>query len=211
MAMTPRVMDMYSLTRTQPDSFKKAKAAGLWGCIHKASEGSTWHDPKYRDRRAMAAEAGLLWGAYHFNLGDDYKTQAKNFITSAEPDEDTLLVLDFEDYVRGNMSVHNAVKFMKMVEDMCGRECAIYSGNRLKETISELSKSDFEYITSKRLWLCQYGPKPVVPKGFKKYWLWQYTGDGIGPLPHQIDGFNPGEDLNVYDGSFEQLKKEWSA
>ena len=41
----------------------------------------------------------------------------------------------------------------------------------------------------------------------------QYTGDGVGPLPHYIDGItcsgNSGIDLNVYNGTFDQLKKEW--
>ena len=111
------------------------------------------------------------------------------------------------------MSVHEAVSFMKLVEDKTGRSCAIYSGNRLKETIGQLGKDEFQYITSRKLWLCQYGLKAKLPKGFDKYWLWQYTGDGVGPLPHYIDGItcsgNSGIDLNVYNGTFDQLKKEW--
>ena len=153
-----------------------------------------------------------MWKQNHMKEAhEDVKKQVDNFIKAAEPDKKTLMVLDFEEY-KTNMSVHEAVSFMKLVEDKIGRSCAIYSGNRLKETITDLSKDEFNYITSKKLWLCQYGPKAVLPKGFKKYWLWQYTGDGVGPTPHNIPGIscNPGIDLNVYDSTKEQLQKEWT-
>ena len=193
--------------------FTKAKEAGLWGCIHKASQGTTFKDKAYDRRREAAQKVGLLWGAYHFNNGDNVKDQVDWFIKCARPDKNTLMVLDFEDNKRSNMSVHEAVSFMKLVEDKTGRSCAIYSGNRLKETIGQLGKDEFQYITSRKLWLCQYGPKAKLPKGFDKYWLWQYTGDGVGSKPHYIDGINcPGNsgiDLNVYNGTFDQLKKEW--
>ena len=35
--------------------FTKAKEAGLWGCIHKASQGTTFKDKAY-DRRREAAQ-----------------------------------------------------------------------------------------------------------------------------------------------------------
>lgn len=207
--MEPRVIDIYSRTVVQVDSFQRAAAAGLWGVIHKATEGSTYHDPKYRLRRKDANDAGLLWGAYHFNYGDNYKAQVKNYLDWAEPDANTLLVLDYEDH-KSNMSIESAVAFMKEVEQTCGKSCAIYSGNRLKENIGYLGEADKAYITSKRLWLCQYGPRAVLPKGFAKYFLWQYTGDGIGPSPHTIAGFQDGQDMNVYNGTRDELATEWS-
>jgi lysozyme len=211
----PRVVDIYHGDNVEGKDFvagfQKAYDAGIWGVIHKATQGVSIKDPMYAKRRLAAEKVGLLWGAYHFNTGEDVKKQVDNFIKAAEPDKKTLMVLDFEEY-KTNMSVHEAVSFMKLVEDKIGRSCAIYSGNRLKETITDLSKDEFNYMTSKKLWLCQYGPKAVLPKGFKKYWLWQYTGDGVGPTPHNIPGIscNPGIDLNVYDSTKEQLQKEWT-
>src|SRR5262249_30704042 len=111
------------------------------------------------------------------------------------------------------MSVHEAVSFMKLVEDKTGRLCAIYSGNRLKETIETLGVAETAYMTSRPLWLCQYNKRYVLPKGYSKYFLWQYTGDGIGPTPHTVPGItcsgNSGIDLNVYDGTQDQLKADW--
>jgi lysozyme len=193
--------------------FQKASDFGIWGIIHKASQGSSYQDPAYKRRRAAAESVGLLWGAYHFNSGEDVKEQADNFLKAAAPNEKTLMVLDFEENKKSNMSIHEAVSFMKLVEDKIGRSCAIYSGNKLKETIGSLGKDEFKYITSKKLWLAQYGPKAKLPMGFDKYWLWQYTGDGVGQLPHSVPGITvpggTGIDLNVYNGTKAQLAKEW--
>jgi lysozyme len=191
--------------------FKLAAAAGVKGVIHKATQGRAYADPNYVHNRVMAEEAGLLWGAYHFNTGDDVKTQAKWFITKARPDDKTLLVLDYEDNRLSNMNIHQAVDFLHQVEDLTGRKAAIYSGNRLKETIGSLNASDRAYVTSHRLWLCQYGPRAVLPKGFRKYWLWQFTGDGVGPKPHSVPGIvGNGIDINTFNGTPDELAASWA-
>lgn len=204
--MTPRVIDIYSGTRVRDDSFKKAAAAGIWACIHKATEGNGYKDKTYPVRRKMAVDAGMLWGAYHFNYGSDWKTQVNNFLSQAEPDENTLLCLDFEDHTV-NMTITAALAFMKEVEQRSGKLCAIYSGNRLKETIGSISAADLAYLNDRKLWICQYGPKLILPKGIKNWFLWQYTGDGVGPLPHDMPGFDSGQDYSVYNG---QTKEEFT-
>lgn len=207
MAQRPVVIDIYHLTECNAESFKRAKAAGLVGVIHKSSQG-TRPDPKYAQRRKWATDAGLLWGGYHFNDGDDYKAQVDSFIRSLDADGETLAALDYEVY-RRNMDITSCVKFMKMVEDKLGKSCVIYSGDALKSNIERLGSADFEYITSKRLWLAQYGPTAKLPKGFKRYFLWQYTGDGAGQGPHTIDGFGSGQDMNAYNGTEDELRTEW--
>lgn len=212
---TPRVIDIYRGTKIESDSFEQAKAAGIWGIIHKASEGVTYKDATYQTRRQMIADAGLLFGAYHFNRGNDWKGQVDNFIESAQPDRNTLMVLDFEESVYqtrtgDTMSIQSAVAFMKELEQITGQPVAIYSGNRLKETVAKLSKADQDYMVTKKLWLAQYGPRAVLPKGFSKYFLWQYTGDGIGPQPHTVGGFENGIDLNVFDGDQATLTAQWA-
>ena len=52
-------------------SFETVKAAGIAGIIHKATQGLSFQDPTYHDRRTQALAAGLLWGAYHFGEGGD--------------------------------------------------------------------------------------------------------------------------------------------
>src|ERR1043165_2582768 len=77
-------------------NLKKAKADGILGVIHKASQGQSNVDPDYEENRAKAEDAGLLWGAYHFGTGSDRVMQADHFLNTVDPDGDTLLVLDLE-------------------------------------------------------------------------------------------------------------------
>lgn len=212
--MTPRVVDLSHHNIGPLDGhridFAAMAAAGIWGVIHKASQGAAYRDPKYRERRTAATAAGLFWGAYHFNTGDSPMAQVENFITAAAPDTDTLMVLDYEDNRLSNMGIAQAVAFLRTIEQRLGRKAAIYSGNRLKENIARLNAADRAYVTSHRLWLCQYGPRAVLPQGFDRYWLWQFTDGQIGPTPHSIAGVSgSGIDLNVYEGDQAQLAAEW--
>jgi lysozyme len=207
--MTPRVVDL-SHHNTVTDLKLTAKA-GVWGVIHKASQGSTYKDPTYDARRKMAKDAGLLWGAYHFNDGSTVATQVDWFLKCAAPDDATLLVLDFEDNAPSNMSVQQAVQFLRLLEAKTGRKGAIYSGNRLKENIGKLNEDDRVYVCQHRLWLCQYGPNAVLPTGFTEYYLWQFSADGVGPLPHSVPGIKDvGVDLNVYNGDQDALIASWA-
>jgi lysozyme len=214
-AITPRVVDL-SRHNTGPGvlgaiQFDKMAAAGIWGVIHKATQGKGYRDPTYISRRKAIRDAGLLFGAYHFATGDDVTLQVRWFLTCADPDPNTLLVLDYEDNRLSSMNIHQLVVFLRQIEAQVGRKAAIYSGNRLKETIGQLSASDRAYVCGHRLWLCQYGPVTKLPPGFPKWWLWQFTGDGIGPMPHSIAGVNGnGIDLNTYAGTQDQLKAEWA-
>ncbi|MGY3081997.1 hypothetical protein ACVWZZ_008405 [Bradyrhizobium sp. LM6.10] len=106
--------------------------------IHKATQGRAYRDPDYATRRKAATNAGLLWGAYHFATGDAVELQIENFIKTAQPDERTLMVLDFEDNRPSNMSPQQAVEFLRQLEARLGRRGAIYSGNRLKESLAAL-------------------------------------------------------------------------
>ncbi len=209
--MQPRVVDI-SHHNTVED-LKATAMAGIWGMIHKASQGKAYADPDYDARRVAARAAGLLWGAYHFNTGDNIASQVEWFLAKAKPDDNTLLVLDYEDNRLSQMNIGQAVDFLHRIEAKTGRKAALYSGNRVRETIAHLGPEDRAYLVSHRLWLCQYGPTPRIPAGWAAWWLWQYTGDGVGPQPHVVPGIvagNGGIDLNAYGGTREQLEQEWT-
>jgi lysozyme len=206
--MQPRVADISH--HNTVSSFSMAAGAGLWGIIHKATQGSNYRDPDYAKRRSAAKAAGLLWGAYHFNDGSDVVGQVANFLQYAQPDPDTLLVLDYEDNPRSNMSIQQAVQFLRLIESR-GYTCAIYSGNRLKESIGRLGIDDQRYICGHLLWLCQYGPRAVLPAGFDNYFLWQYTDGVVGPQPRSVAGIQGEVDLNVFNGTREQLEGLWTS
>jgi len=69
----------------QTVDLKKAKQDGILGVIHKATEGTNYTDPTYQERRKLAMEAGLMWGAYHFGSGGDGNAQAEYFLKAVDP------------------------------------------------------------------------------------------------------------------------------
>jgi len=165
-------------------------------------------DKSYALRRQKALDAGLLWGAYHFADGSDPKEQFDHFLETAEPDENTLMCLDWEPY-KSVMSLKSARTFLEYGADKLGRKLVLYSGNQAKE---QLGKKKDEFFGSHRLWLCQYGPKPVCQASWDKPWLWQFTDGKLGPVPHKIDGIDgSGIDINSFDGTVEELKTSWAS
>lgn len=204
--MTPIVLDIYH--GDVVSSFEDVYNSGIRGVIHKASQGDSFKDKKYSARRPLAEKANLLWGAYHFGTGADVEDQVNNFLEAVGDASGVLLCLDYEPNPKGSsMNIDQAKKFLELVFKKTGQKPVLYSGHFIKETLPNKYK---EFFGEHRLWLCQYSSKPVVPSAWGDYWLWQYTGDGVGPGPHSVDGVGPDVDLNVFDGDEKKLKKEWA-
>jgi len=210
--MVPRVVDISHYTTVS--NFKKTANAGIWGIICKCTQGISMVDGTYLANRDKVWDAGMLWGAYHFATGHDPKKQVDHFLAHAAVDDRTLPCLDFEKNPSGtSMNAEQMLEFLSYGERKIGRKFCIYSGNFLKEQLDDLSVADQLYICDHKLWLAQYSSLFKLPTGFTKYFLWQYTGDGMGPEPHTIPGLGGetgGLDLNVYDGTREQLIAEWT-
>jgi len=198
---TTRVIDL-SHHNTIPSSLQPARDAGVWGVIHKLTEGSSYTDDKVDSRYYLAKQAGLLWGVYHFIRPGNIEQQAEFFVDQAGAlevaDDETLYVLDYEDT---GVSLDDALTFMRRVEELTGREPALYSGHVLKEA---LGGKPNDAISDYRLWLAQYSSSPDLPPGFDSYWLWQFSESGSVP------GIDPPVDLNAYDGTEEALRSDWS-
>jgi GH25 family lysozyme M1 (1,4-beta-N-acetylmuramidase) len=203
MSMKPTVTDLSHWNGAI--DFAKVKAAGIQGVINKATEGTSVVDKTYASRRKAAAKAGLLWGAYHFANSSPVTAQVEHFLKVAAPDSNTLLALDWEPNRGSTMSLDQAKEFLRLVYEKTGQRPVLYSGNLIKEVLGERADP---FLSKHRLWLAQYGPKAKLPPGFSDYWLWQYTGDGIGNEPHSLDGVTSKVcDLNVFGGK--DLAKEW--
>jgi lysozyme len=103
--------------------FQKAKAAGILGVIHKATQGHSSIDPMYAANKKKALKAGLLWGAYHFATGADGVDQATAFLNALGNDvRSTLLVLDFEPNPSGSsMTLEAARAFVTHVQNVTGQ------------------------------------------------------------------------------------------
>lgn len=203
MAIIPRVADL-SHWQSSVD-FAKVKDAGIWGVIHKASEGVAPKGDAFFDRRKdMVRGLGLLYGAYHFLRPVSIKAQVDNFLTLAVPDPQLLLALDHEDK---NVPLSGAKEFIRRVFDKVGRYPVLYSGFLIKQQLGNNHDADLAKV---RLWLSHYNAKPKWPANWSAPWLVQYTGDGLGPLPHSVNGLPPNVDLNTYGSTQEQLVAEWA-
>lgn len=184
-------------------NFAQAKAFGIRGVIYKATEGMTYVDPTYERMREAATKVGMLWGAYHFfRPGDIYK-QVKHFVDTAKPVPGTLMVLDHED---AGCSASMAESFLRSLEQIIKRKGAIYSGHLIKD---QLGNQVNDYLGSCRLWLAQYGPTPTCQASWNKFWLWQFTGDGLGPEPHNVPGLGRNIDINHFQGTYDDLVAQW--
>jgi GH25 family lysozyme M1 (1,4-beta-N-acetylmuramidase) len=205
--INPKVVDIYHGDNVS--DFTKAYAAGYRGIIHKATEGSAMTDHAYGDRRKRAIDAGMLWGAYHFIRPGDPIAQAKRFVDAADPTPNTLLALDHED---PNVTLLTARQFLEAIEVQTGRKAVLYSGFLIKEQLA--NRHDMgaaAFLATHRLWLSHYSPNPKWPEIWTTPWLWQFTGDGQGPQPHDVPGLRTRIDINSYDGADDELTHEWAA
>jgi GH25 family lysozyme M1 (1,4-beta-N-acetylmuramidase) len=205
-----RVVDLYHGDRVS--SFRKAADFGIWGVIHKATTGATGKDGKYHSRRKPALAAGMLWGAYHWGTDAHVGKQVDNFLKTSQPDDQTLVALDYEVTAGAQMSLDQAREFMTLVAQRLGRKPILYSGHLIKEELGNMTDA---FFGSHRLWLAQYSPNPKVQKSWKTYWLWQYADKRTGLEPNEVPGI-PGDskgnlDCDSYSGSRDRLKAEWAS
>jgi lysozyme len=200
---TPVVVDL-SHHNVIPESLQPAADAGIVGIIHKVTEGISVIDDKLKARRALAADAGMRFGVYHFVRPGSIVEQAAFFVDtalnaqiSAQDADDWLWALDYED---AGVSLDDVLAFLEHLENFCDAP-VLYSGHVLKDKLA--GKPDYRLVDY-RLWLAQYGPKTELPVGWDRYYLWQYTDQGSVP------GIQPPTDLNAYSGSIPDLIASWS-
>lgn len=207
------------MNHNNPVNFAKLGKSGCVGVIHKASQGIGFTDCEYQHglRRAAALENKLEWGAYEFNTGEPVKDQVTKFWSIARPDDRTSLWLDLERNLQstGNMTLGQALEWMDRVDQRAGRRCGVYSGDVIKRLVPGASDVQRDFLAAHPLWGCEYGPRwknwdvngKQLP--WKTYFLYQYTGDGVGPEPHTLDGLEAGADLSRYEGTPEELRAAW--
>ncbi len=164
-----------------PD-FVAAAAAGVGAVIHKATQGTSEVDPTYSTNRVSAKAAGLMFGSYHFGTGADGGAQANFFLNTVGPIAGELLALDFEENPAGSsMTLEEAKSFVTAIHDRLGIWPVLYSGHTLKDILG--NRPD-PVLANCPLWLAQYGQTAVLPIGWSKWTLWQWTDGAIGkPIP----------------------------
>lgn len=192
----------------------KVRAAGQRFVFVKATEGETYTDPTFAENWTGARKAGLLRGAYcFFHPKLDPKKQATRFINAVKAAGDAgelppVLDLEVDNGLAKNKIVAAAKIWLDAVEKALGRKPIIYSGFYfLQDHFSEASGGPPVWAKDYVLWMPQYpnqyspGMNPSLPRGWFKWTFWQYSDKGM------VNGVNANVDLNLFNGTLEELYK----
>lgn len=191
-----------------------ARGEGIIAVIHKATEGMTFRDPKYLERRRRARDLGLLWGAFHFARNSDWESQVHFFLETAEPEQGDLVAWDWEAARHARpMTWEHVRDSVELIQQTLGRYPVLYGGKVLREAIGDAEDSVLKHCP---LWYSRYASAPlgVPPRTWPdSYTLWQYTAaeqpsqarNPPGPL--QVAGRFV--DRNFYRGDDADLRAKW--
>ena len=192
----------------------KVRATGQRFMFTKATEGDFYADQTFAANWSGAKSAGLLRGAYHFFRANvDPKKQATKFIDyvkSVKDDGELPPVLDLESndgQVKAKV-ISRAKIWLDEVEQAFGKKPIIYSGQYfLQDYFSEAGGGPPSWAKDYPLWIAQYpnnyveGSQPYLPRGWYKWTIWQYSEKGV------VNGINAKVDLNLFNGTLEELYK----
>lgn len=144
--------------------------------IHKCTEGTSYLDPTYKERKDK------IQASYHFARGGDAKKEADWFCKNSN---EKMLVLDWEiEHIDPAMW---CTEFIKRVKEKKGIDCWLYTNDAraLKHTFPSKWKkwiARYKDYTGTLDW--KYEPK-------SEWDMWQYTSRG------RLDGVEGNVDLNV--------------
>lgn len=167
--------------------------------IIKSTEGTSSLDENFNDNFFQAREYGFIRGAYHFwSNQSDARAQANYFLKKVRLQKGDLPpVLDIEHKPK-NKSVEDfqrdVLTWLHIVENKYHVKPILYTYYKFKEQyLSAPVFDDYPY------WIAHYYVEKVEYKGPWKFW--QHTDAG------KLDGIKGYVDLNIYNGSYYELKK----
>lgn len=176
--------------------------------IHKSTSATNAIDPAYFSRKKEARDRGYLWGSYHWGVAGNPEAQADHYIDSVAPADDELIALDLEDATSTSlMNVDEAVRFMRRIKARIGRYPLLYTNHASTVLISS-SYRNTEFASTP-LWYARFkGVVSDFPAGvWQSYTLWQFSSEILAQFP--IPGTTADIDVDVFNGSVEQLKERW--
>ena len=179
---------------------------GVVFVIMKASEGTSFVDPAFRNNWRMAGQAGLVRGAYHVMRYDrSISMQFQRYesvLNSVGPREcDLGPALDIKSAARGKPERTQAVgkisTWLQLAQGRYKKRPLLFTSPFLLE---QILRNPWKELNRAVLWLSEYSPKqPPLPSGsWLPNYVWQFS-DGEQNVP---DGYvGPPVDRNVFIGS----------
>lgn len=171
-------------------NYAEVAASGIEVVYIRASEGTGYIDPYFRENYEQAKANGLKTGFYHYvtaRTTEEARQEANFFVSNIKGTEpDCKLAMDFE--VFGNLSKEeiNEISevFLETVEELSGKECVIYSdAYNARETFSE------ELAEKYAIWVADYFVEEPANNGKWSFWVgFQYSDRGrINGISGNVD------------------------
>jgi lysozyme len=184
-------------------AWPRVRRAGVSFAFIRVSDGATIHDSKFAANWDGAKRAGVLRGAYQFFRPEESAIDQANVLIAALRVRGTgelPPVIDIE--VTGGLPlatvVANARVWIEHVRGQLGVEPIVYTNYGMWRWggATELGRQP--------LWLAHYTHRcPSVPPPWSRWTFWQYTDNG------RVDGIDTPVDLDVFDGTIDELRRRF--
>jgi lysozyme len=138
-------------------------------------------------------------------------------LETVKPNKDDLIALDLESTDGAkHMSLDEARVFIRRIKEKTGRYPFVYASNEVAKAIAEQFADD-EVFAKTNLWYARFKRNVTdFPKGtWKTYALWQFSSEqNCDPANrpaclYTVPGTEYDMDVNVYNGTVEELRKTW--
>lgn len=167
-------------------------ADGIRCVFHELTRGADGEDGAYagREEAARRDAPSLIWGAYHFATpcGSDQEVQqqAKRFLARAyavaashgNEKKPVLLAVDVEDGSQEHMSFDQVAVFADYVHQKTNVYPIIYTNPcEVMDDLDGLKPESVAILKQCPLWVSAITIKPIKLPLWKRWDIWQYTGD----------------------------------
>lgn len=151
-------------------------------------------DTTFERHYAEFTKRGVPLGAYHFITEyQPMNEQVKVFIDAVKGKNLKLGYWCDVEYELGaeRLTAKSVIGWMNGVEAVMG-ECGVYAANWCWRSIMGV---EYARYSNRKLWCAAYTKEVIIPPGWDKYWLWQYTSSG------RLNGYGGNLDMNKFGGS----------
>ncbi|MGW3486570.1 glycoside hydrolase family 25 protein [Streptomyces sp. NPDC001054] len=171
---------------------------GLDFALIKATEGTSYTNPRMVAQAATARAAGLVTGFYHFLLPGNAQAQAEYFVRQAASQEYDLLVCDWESSAHGSPTCAEKDAFLKAVQKLRGSNHRVLLYCNRDFWVNR----DTTSFAADGLWIAEYNGRPGKPSIKAPWVIHQYTST---PVDTNVANFGARAELRAWarkgDGS----------
>ena len=171
-------------------NFEEVARSGIDIVYIRASEGTNYIDPYFRENYEQAKANGLKTGFYHYVTArtvEEAREEAEFFVSNIKGTEpDCKLAMDFEVFGNLSRSEINEISevFLETVSKLSGKKCVIYS-----DAFNAAETFDEELARQYAIWVADYFVEEPANNGKWSTWVgFQYSDIGrINGIEGNVD------------------------